>query len=93
MSKEFYRPDNAPNLHGSMVRESTVEYVSVSLFGAAGFTCLSGVELDDAGERAGVETALLPGRLLAAVQTLNPDCRPRPSIRSCARCSARRIRP
>jgi len=59
-----------------MVRESTVEYGTAGSFGGMGFACLRGVEVDDAGERTGPETALLSKRLAAAVYKLNPALSP-----------------
>jgi hypothetical protein len=43
--------------------ESTVEDAAADSFGGLGFARLRGVEIDDAGERTGIETALLATRL------------------------------
>ena len=53
--------------------ESTVEDAAADSFGWLGFARLRGVEIDDAGDRAGPENALLAKRLAAAVHKLNPD--------------------
>jgi type I restriction enzyme R subunit len=52
--------------------ESTVENAATADFGAMRYDCLRGVEVDDAGERAGSETTLLAKRLAAAIHKLNP---------------------
>jgi len=54
------------------LNESTVEYATADSFGGLGFARLRGVEVDDAGERTGAESALLLKRLAAAVHKLNP---------------------
>ena len=64
------------NLEEFRVSEATVEYGTASTFGALGFACLLGTEVDDADERTGSETALLSKRLVAAVQRLNPGLPP-----------------
>lgn len=64
------------NLQEFRISESTVEYTSASSFGAVGFACLSGAALDDAGERSGADSAVLPGRLAIAVHKLNPALPP-----------------
>ncbi len=64
------------NLHKSMVRESTVEDACASAFGAVRFVCLNGAALDDAGERSGPDSVILPQRLAAAIQRFNPALPP-----------------
>lgn len=59
------------NLHECRVSEATVEYGAASSFGGHGFASLSGLEVDDTGERTGPETALLAKRITMAVSTLN----------------------
>ena len=60
------------NLHELKVSESTVEYATRDAFCELGFASRRGVEIDDAGERNGPETAVLAKRLDAAVRALNP---------------------
>jgi type I restriction enzyme R subunit len=64
------------NLHECRVSEATVEYSAANSFGGHGFASLSGLELDDTGERTGPETALLAKRITIAVSTLNPALSP-----------------
>jgi len=54
------------------MNEILVEQAAADSFSPMGFPCLRGVEIDDAGERTGIETALLNKRLAAAVHKLNP---------------------
>lgn len=64
------------NLHECRVSEATVEYGAASSFGGHGFANLSGIEVDDAGERTGPDTVLLAKRLTSAVRKLNPALPP-----------------
>ena len=64
------------NLHELKISESTVEYVTRDAFCELGFASRRGVEIDDAGERTGPETAVLAKRLDAAVRALNPALPP-----------------
>ncbi len=52
--------------------EQLVEDVAVVYFGAVGAAIKRGIEIDDAGERAGATDVMLTGRLTAAMQRLNP---------------------
>ena len=61
------------NLHEFRISEATVEYGTADSFGAVGFACLSGTDLDDAGERSGTDSTLLPRRLAAAIRKFNPE--------------------
>lgn len=60
------------NLHECRVSEATVEYGATDSFGVWGFAGLQGVEVDDAGERTGMDTVLLAKRLDFAVRKFNP---------------------
>ncbi len=59
-----------------IIREATVEYGAGDIFASAGFARRRGVELDDAGERAGLDSTLLPRRLADAIRRLNPALPP-----------------
>src|SRR5690606_13059228 len=56
----------------SSIHEANVEYNAQGQFDRLGYSAMSGVEVDDAGERAGPATAVLEKRLRAAVERLNP---------------------
>ena len=60
------------NLHECRVSEATVEYGAASSFAGHGFVSLSGLEVDDAGERTGLDTVLLAKRLDSVVRKFNP---------------------
>jgi type I restriction enzyme, R subunit len=64
------------NLHECRVSEATVEYGAASSFVGHGFASLSGLEVDDAGERTGLDTVLLAKRLATVVRKLNPALPP-----------------
>lgn len=53
--------------------EQLIEDVASVYFGTLGISTLRGVEIDDAGERAGAADSILLGRLEAALRRLNPD--------------------
>jgi type I restriction enzyme R subunit len=53
--------------------EQLVEDIASVYFGAVGTTVKRGVEVDDAGERAGYTRLVLEGRLIAALHRLSPD--------------------
>lgn len=64
------------NLHECRVSEATVEYGAASSFVGYGFASLSGLEVDDAGERTGQDTVLLAKRLDSVVRKINPMLSP-----------------
>jgi type I restriction enzyme, R subunit len=68
--------------------EQLVEDVAALHFAAIGAAIQRGVEIDAAGERADSSQCILPGRLTAALQRLNPDL-PRETIEGVARTLAR----
>lgn len=53
--------------------ENLVEDVAAVYFGSLNYTVKRGVEIDDAGERAGASHLVLTNRLIAAVHRLNPE--------------------
>lgn len=58
------------------VHESTVEYNAEGLFERLGYQAMRGVDVDDAGERAGPASAILETRLRGAIERLNPHLSP-----------------
>jgi type I restriction enzyme R subunit len=60
------------NRHQSGITESTVECAAADAFGTLGFACLRGLEIDDAGERTGLDTAVLAKRLGNVIRKVNP---------------------
>jgi type I site-specific restriction-modification system R (restriction) subunit len=70
------------------IDESTVERLAGDQFHELGYAVIGGSALDAAGERADSSHSLLPGRLTAALQRLNPDL-PRETLAGVARTLAR----
>ena len=58
------------------IHESTVEYNTLGQFERLGYSTMRGVDIDDAGERAGPASANLETRLRMAVERLNPYLSP-----------------
>ena len=58
------------------VHESTVEYNTEGLFERLGYQAMRGVDVDDAGERAGPASVILEARLRGAIERLNPHLSP-----------------